>query len=154
MPVDGQSRNTTAWTGNQLPTCPSCYHGELRTATPNEWHFIASCTSCGAWWDVHRIWPGIGLLNGEARVWKHGLGWVRPDPEETIPKSPGIRWQTALETMRDRPPAGVELLAGGVRCDLEDAPGGGAPFDPVPGYGVLCGPSFGSAHSVPRSELL
>ena len=26
--------------------------------------------------------------------------------------------------------------------------------DPVPGYGVLCGPSFGSAHSVPRSELL
>jgi hypothetical protein len=27
-------------------------------------------------------------------------------------------------------------------------------WDPVPGYGVLCGPSFGSAHSVPRSELL
>jgi CheY-like chemotaxis protein len=27
-------------------------------------------------------------------------------------------------------------------------------LDPVPGYGVLCGPSFGSAHSVPRSELL
>jgi len=116
MPVDGQSRDATAWAGSQFPPCPSCRHGELRSTTPEEWHFVATCTSCGAWWDVHRIWPGIGLLNGEARVWKHGLGWVRPDPEETIPKSPGIRWQTALETMRDRPPAGAELLAGGVRC--------------------------------------
>jgi hypothetical protein len=116
MPVDGQSRNTTAWVANQLPGCPSCCHEELRTATPNEWHSTASCASCGTWWDMHRIWHGIGLLNGEARVWRHDLGWVHPGPEETIPRSPGIRWQAVLETMRDQPPVGAELLAGGVRC--------------------------------------
>jgi hypothetical protein len=41
---------------------------------------------------------------------------MRPGPEETIPRSPGIRWQAVLEAIRDRPPADAELLAGDVRC--------------------------------------
>ena len=32
MPVDGQSRNTTAWVGNQLPGCPSCCSNTERVA--------------------------------------------------------------------------------------------------------------------------
>jgi hypothetical protein len=116
MSVDGQSRDAVAWTGDQLPVCPGCRQGELRAATPGDWHFTASCTGCGAWWDVHRTRPGIGLFNGEARVWKHGLGWVRPSPEEAIPGSPDIPWQAVLESLRHLPPTGVELLARGVLC--------------------------------------
>jgi len=63
---------------------------------------------------------------------------VSPDPVQ-------VRFATARDVLYI-----VEAWGELARFHEQFNPG----FDPVPGYGVLCGSSFGSAHSVPRSELL